>query len=53
MHFSKVIISIFLVSRPHILQNRGEHEVIIDYLLCQYAKVKCGIIAYSNAFYSL
>ena len=27
--------SILLVSRPHIQQNRGGREVIIDYLLCQ------------------
>ena len=27
--------------------------MISNYLLCQYAKVKCGKIAYSNAFFTI
>ena len=43
----------FLFPVPIFCKTRGGREVIVDYLLCQYAKVKCGTIAYLNAFYSL
>ena len=48
---SKAIISILLVSCPHVLQEQRQQEMIIDYLWCQWTNAKCVYIRQNSILF--